>query len=89
MQADVALCVVVVVVVAINPAQDGLPDLNHSNPTVVKRLLDWHGQIDRQFSFDGYRIDAAGLSAPVGAQPVLATLSSRTPACTCKAGTPL
>jgi len=45
--------------------QSGLPDLNHSDPSVADRLIQWQQWVDTTYGFDGYRIDAAGLSAPV------------------------
>ena len=44
----------------------GLPDLNHSDPHVVHRLVEWMKWTEQEFKPDGIRFDACHNSLEVG-----------------------
>lgn len=44
----------------------GLPDLNHSDPQVVHRLVEWMKWTEKEFQPDGIRFDACHNSLEVG-----------------------
>lgn len=43
----------------------GLPDLNHSDPSVVNRLVEWMKWTEQEFKPDGIRFDACHNSLEV------------------------
>jgi glycosidase len=43
----------------------GLPDLNHSDPDVVRRLVEWMNWTEQEFKPDGIRFDACHNSLEV------------------------
>lgn len=43
----------------------GLPDLNHSDPSVVHRLVEWMKWTEQEFKPDGIRFDACHNSLEV------------------------